>query len=219
MRDEAMTNLPVVAPMDSARRDQLRHSVATFGFAAFVDAVEPAMLEALRAEARLGAGASVQAERSADGLTRSDGEPPAYRARITGLGPEARRFLTDPTVLGLLRDYFGGEHVLSEGISCLTFYDSAGHLGPHLDRPAEDCAVTIIVYLEAVSPDPSAPDTGLVLVVYGETEASIGVPRLRIPTRTGTVVLGRGSRFWHERPRLKAGESVVAITGCYRQLR
>jgi hypothetical protein len=130
-----------------------------------------------------------------------------------------RGFLTDEPVLRLLRDFFGGEHALSEAISCVTFYDGSGHLGAHLDQPAEDCAVTIIVYLDAESPDPAAPDTGLVLAVYGEDRASVGVPRLRIPTRAGTIVLGRGSRIWHERPRLKEGESVVAITGCYRQLR
>ena len=39
--------------------------------------------------------------------------------------------------------------------------------------------------------------------------------RLTIPTHTGGIVVGRGSKFWHERPMLEKGEQVAALTGCY----
>jgi hypothetical protein len=42
--------------------------------------------------------------------------------------------------------------------------------------------------------------------------------RLEIPTITGGLVLGRGSKYWHERPKLQAGEQVIAITGCFGEL-
>lgn len=169
----------------------------------------PDWLETMQQEARAAFDAAVLAEQS-EGLS--------YRANITGLSATARRFLTEPTVVALLTDYFGGQYALSEEISCLTFYDPSGHLGPHLDEPAEKCDVTIIIYLHATSPDPAAEDTGLILKVYGAEESSIGQARLRIPTRAGTIVLGRGSRVWHERPRLKPGEAVTAITGCFRRV-
>lgn len=218
MHDETMETAAVLVPIDAARRTALRRSVQTFGFADFADAIAPATFDALRAEARASLPGALEAERSADGTEQPEGAPLSYRAGITSLGPVAHGFLTDAAILQLLRDYFGGDYDLSEGISCLTFYDSGGHLGAHLDRPAENCAVTIIIYLEAVSPDPAAPDTGLVLAIYGKDPDSVGVPRIRIPTRAGSIVLGRGSQVWHERPALRPGESVVAITGCFRQL-
>lgn len=218
MRNETIEMAAVLMPIDVERTAALQRSVQTFGFADFDAAIAPATFDALRAEARASLPGALEAERSADGAERPEGAPRSYRAGITGLGPAALGFLTDAAVLQLLRDYFGGDYALSEGISCLTFYASGGHLGAHLDRPAEDCAVTIIIYLDAVSPDAAAPDTGLVLMIYGEDEASVGEARLRIPTRAGSIVLGRGSQVWHERPPLRPGESVVAITGCFRQL-
>lgn len=218
MRDEGTGPAPLLAPVGAARRAELRWSVEIFGFADFDGAIAPEAFDALRAEACASLPGALEAERSADGTDLPEGAPRSYRAGITGLGPLALGFLTDAAVLQLLRDYFGGDYALSEGISCLTVYTSGGHLGAHLDRPTEDCAVTIIVYLYAISPAAAAPDTGLVLLVYGEDEASVGKARLRIPTRPGSIVLGQGSRVWHERPPLRPGESVVAITGCFRRL-
>src|SRR5262245_34392956 len=40
-------------------------------------------------------------------------------------------------------------------------------------------------------------------------------PRAIIPTHAGGIVVGFGSRFWHERPMLDEGERVAALTGCY----
>lgn len=193
--------------MDAQIRANIAKHVTETSFAPFEAAITSNWLSCMQAEAQDALANSVLAEQT-EGLS--------YRAKISGLGPVARSFLLEPAVISLLSEYFGGRYALSEDISCLTFYDADGHLGVHLDEPAEKCSVTIIIYLAATSPDPNAVDTGLVLNVYGESEASIGQPSLRIATRPGTIVLGRGSRVWHERPPLKPGECVTAITGCFR---
>jgi hypothetical protein len=152
-------------------------------------------------------GSALFAERSAE---------LSYRAKIASLGPTAVGFLGHRETIELLTTAFGESFVLSEGCSCTTFYQEGDHLGPHRDRPEEECLVTIIVYLDASSPAPESPSTGLVLQVYGQEMTGSSEPRLRIPTSAGAVVIGRGSRFWHERPRLQTGERVVALTGCYK---
>ena len=57
--------------------------------------------------------------------------------------------------------------------------------------------------------------TGLELRIYGEEMTQNCQPHLTIPTRTGGIVIGHGSKFWHERPMLQKGEQVAALTGCY----
>ena len=183
-------------------------SVADYGFAALDDRIAPVVLQALRAEAE---------DRLASALAAEQSCSLSYRASITGLGQRALAFLHDWETRALLTRLFGGEYALTEQWSCLTCYRTGDHLGAHLDEPASDCAVTIIIYLTAQSPDPLAADTGLVLKIYGERPETVGRPRLSVPTRVGTIVHGRGSRIWHERPKLLAGETVVASTGCYRQ--
>lgn len=185
----------------------LERSVASYGFGGMPHVIRPEVLRTIQEEAEAKLGEAVLAEQFT-GLR--------YRARIASLGDEAKGLLVNPHMLDLLERVFNERFELSEQISCLTCYGSGDHLGAHLDKPASDCAVTIIIYLFGSSPDPDAPDTGLVLNVYGESEDSVGNARLRIPTKAGTVVLGRGSRVWHERPRLKEGEEVIAITGCYK---
>lgn len=204
------TNRPDGSPirqLDAQTRATIARHVTETSFAPFEAAISPTWLSRMQSEAQDALAGSVLAEQS-EGLS--------YCAKISGLGPVARSFLLEPAVISLLSEYFGGRYALSEDISCLTFYDANGHLGAHLDEPAEECSVTVIIYLAAASPDPDAADTGLVLNVYGESKASIGRPKLRIATRPGTIVLGRGSRVWHERFPLKPGESVTAITGCFR---
>lgn len=195
-------------PLAPAQAAALAHGIATYGFAAITERMVPARLRAIQKEAD---------GRLADAVFAEQDGALTYRANITGLGPEALAFLCHPATMALLTDFFDDTFVLSGNVSCLTIYREGDHLGPHLDKPAEQCDVTIIVCLSARSPAPDAADTGLVLNVYGTDPVSIAAPRLRIPSREGTVVLGRGSRIWHERPMLRAGETVVAITGCYRR--
>ncbi len=183
-------------------------SIARYGFAAFPAAIATSALLAMRDEARARLADAMLAEDTSGKLR--------YRAHLTSLGPHALSFLRNPALIGLLARHFGGCYSLSEEISCLTRYDARSHLGAHLDTPRDRCAVTILVYLEAEGPNPKSRETGLVLHIYGEEPDRNTSPRLTIPTVAGSIVLGRGSRVWHERPALAPEESVVAITGCYR---
>ncbi|MCT4334400.1 hypothetical protein MU516_16175 [Paracoccus sp. YLB-12] len=194
----------VLAPVD---HEAVALSIAHYGFAALPGAVAAPALSAMRAEARAQLVDAMLAENTAGTLR--------YRAHLTSLGPHALSFLRSPTLIDLLARHFGSRYSLSEEISCLTRYDAGSHLGAHLDTPRDRCAATVLVYLEAEGPDPKGRETGLVLHVYGEEPDSVASPRLTIPTVAGSIVLGRGSRIWHERPALAPEESVVAITGCY----
>jgi len=197
---------PPLIPVEAEQGRRLAELVTMFGFAPLAGFLRPDWLGAMQAEAEVHLAGAVRAEQQ-EGLS--------YSAAMAGLGPVARAFLAHPEMLSLLGGHFGGAHALTEDMSCFTRYDAADHLGPHLDEPAAKCAITVIVYLDAVSPDPGSAESGLVLKVYGEDAASVGRTRLRIPTRAGTVVLGRGARVWHERPPLAPGERVTAITACY----
>lgn len=185
---------------------RIRASIGTYGFGRWGEAVAPPALRALREEAQSRRDSALPAEQQG---------PLAYRASITSLGPSALRFLADPRLRSILSQVFQGEFALSEGRSCLTFYNEHDYLGPHLDKPADECVVTILVYLEVWHSPSQNGGTGPALLVYGKRPG--GAPRLRIPSTTGGIVLGRGSQIWHERQRLAPGECVVALTGCYHQ--
>ena len=187
--------------------EKVRLSVQSFGFGSLPCTIAPCVLRALNEEAGERKSAAVLAEQS---------EELQYRATIISLGPQARDFLCSRRVTELLSTIFGGSFVLTEHRSCLTFYQEGDHLGPHLDKPAEECAVTIIVYLAATGPALRSPQTGLELRVYGQEMTTTGTARITIPTRAGGIVVGRGSKFLHERPPLQEGEYVAALTGCYR---
>jgi hypothetical protein len=187
--------------------EQLRLSVRSFGFGLLSDVIVPSVLRGMQEEAEERRNAAVRAERSAD---------LRYRANIASLGPRARDFLCSRQLADLLSATFDGSFVLTEHRSCLTVYKEGDHLGPHLDKPAEECAVTIIVYVAATAAARRSLQTGLELRVYGQEMSRDGKARITIPTRTGGIVVGRGSTFWHERPMLEQGEQVAALTGCYR---
>lgn len=186
--------------------DRLKRDIAAHGFGCIERAIAPVVLADMRAEAAEAAGAAKQAIQE-EGLS--------YRARIGSFGRNTAAFLASDEVRSLLLAMFGSLFVLAEDVSCITFYAPDDHLGPHLDEPAERCAVTILIYLHAESPEPDSIDSGLNLRIYGEALTPGSAPATLIPTRAGAIVLGRGSRFWHERPPLRPGEQVIAITGCY----
>ena len=183
----------------------LRAKVREFGFGCLEDALEDALFAALRAEA-------AELRRAALGA-KDDGAVP-YQSRIGDLGEAAKAFLAGGAIADLLRAVFGEAFVLSEDASCYTYYETGDFLSAHKDRAAE-CAVTVILYLDAASPNPQSPDTGLALRVYAVNLEERPTPRIVIPTRIGTLVVGRGSQTWHERPRLQEGEYVAALTACY----
>lgn len=185
----------------------LCRSVRTFGFGQLPASIRPATLAGLQAEAGAGKGIALRAEQAA-GI--------AYKADIIALGPRARGFLGSDELAALLSTVFGERFVLAEQRSCFTSYEEGHHLGPHLDEPAAECAVTLIVCLVAEGPALGASATGLELRVYGPGWPLDRAPRLILPSRPGCIVAGRGSVFWHERPMLRPGEHVVALTACYR---
>lgn len=183
----------------------LRTSARALGFASLEDSVSNALLAALRHEA------DTQGDRAED---VTDGGDIVYHARLAKLGDTGAAFLGSAAVSVLLDSVLGRSMILSRDSSCYTYYEAGDFLGPHRDNP-DDCEVTLILYLEAHSPRPDARDTGLALRVYGEHYDAAAAPRAVIPTRSGTLVVGQGSRVWHERPRLQAGERVVALTACF----
>lgn len=187
-------------------RAALREAIDTGGFTALpAPALQPAMFDALREEARE---QRVQAWDKA-----SDGAPGA-NARRADLGPVARSFLTHPETAALLHEAFGVEVEPSYEATCFTYYEAEGDfLDTHCDRP-ESCELTLIAYLEATWPDAAEPGPGLALEVYGP-DGSRDDQQL-LATRTNTVVLGRGAHWPHGRPPLREGERIVALTACYR---
>jgi hypothetical protein len=187
---------------------ELRDGVAAFGFGCLIGLIDPDALRDLRAEAHERFASSNTAEQT-DGLS--------YRANVISLGPRAREFLSGSQVIELLSLVFGEKFALADQKSCFTFYQPGDHLGPHRDEPEAECSATVIVYLATRGPSSWSSRTGLVLLVYGEEIADDGTPRLTIPTQAGAIVFGRGSKVWHERPKLEAGESVDALTACYRR--
>jgi hypothetical protein len=186
---------------------RLRAGAREHGFASCEGAIGTDLLAALRAEA-------VARAAGAHTAVRVDATP--YAARLADLGDEARSFLRSPSTLELLGAVFDEPLALSERSSSYTYYGPGEFLGRHVDKPVE-CAVTLILYVDAASPDPLAPNSGLSLRIYGELGADEATPAPRsvIPTRVGALVVGRGSRYWHERPPLLPGEQVAALTACF----
>lgn len=186
--------------------EHLRSGIDTFGFEFLPDAITPSSLGALQDEVRERFDLALVAEQAA-GLS--------YRANVVSLGPKAKELLRGQETIDLLYSVFGERFLLTEDCSCLTYYKEGDHLGPHLDKPESKCSVTVIAYLIASGPSPRPFNTGLVLHVYGQEMEDICNPRLSIPTKAGALVIGRGSKYWHERPKLEKGEYVAALTGCY----
>jgi hypothetical protein len=193
------------ARCDGEQLVRLRSTVEMYGFACLDHALDQDLLEKLQAEAASKLEIAIAAS--------SDGETP-YRARIGTLGEVARGLLESPETTDLLHAVFGESLTLTDDASCFTYYRDGDFLSLHCDR-AVACRVTMIVYLDAASPDRNAPNTGLALKIYGASKPSGEAPRMVIPTIVGSLVIGRGSETWHERPPLQRGEHVMALTACF----
>jgi len=192
--------------MSTGEIERLSAKVAANGFGYARSAISGPLLESLEGEARESEPAAV-ATHSQSGV--------AYRASIAPLGPIARQFLFSQSMTALLCAVFGERFQPNEQQSCMTFYREGDHLGPHVDQPAAGCVVTAIAYVATRRPARLSPNTGMVLCVFGQHAQPDGRPLLSIPTEAGTLVLGRGSTYLHERPVLQRGEYVAAITACY----
>ena len=140
----------------------------------------------------------------------------AYRACVAGLGKVATSFLECESAKDLLHSVFKTRFVLTHEASCFTYYECGDFLGLHRDRENE-CAVTLILYLDVRGPQIPTAHTGLQLRVYLPGADENLVVRLVIPSCIGTLVIGRGSETWHERPTLQKGEYLAALTACFRR--
>jgi hypothetical protein len=168
-----------------------------FGFGLVSKSLKQSALRVLQKEAPAREGTAELAEQLT-GLK--------YRAKVVSLGPQARALLSSRPILNLLATIFWITFALTEHRSCLTFYTEGDHLGPHLDKAAAECDVTIIIYGTVTGPVHRSSQTGLALRVYGREPRKNYKARVTIPTHTGGIVIGRGSKFWHERPTLQRGE-------------
>jgi len=140
-----------------------------------------------------------------------------YQAHLTGLGKAGISFLTGNRILKILDILLGMPLALEKDASCYTYYQPGDFLGPHLDH-AEQCIVTVILYLDVVHSDVTSDKTGLVLHVIGGSPSDVNNPRVVLPTKAGSLIIGLGAANWHERPTLQNGEFLTAITACYSRL-
>lgn len=193
--------------IDADAVENLRLDVQKFGFAVLPNPIVSTVLRDLQEEAERGQSEASFADKNAD---------VKYRAGIVPLGPVSLAFLRSPQLMSLLHATFSERFVLSEHRSCLTLYKPGDFLGPHVDEPPTECVVTVIACVAATASARPSRETGLELRVYGQKPGPSCKPSVTFPTSTGAIVIGRGSRFWHERPVLKRGERVAVLTACYK---
>lgn len=185
--------------------DLFRSDLREFGFAAADNWLDADVFRSLRAESL--------AQRDSARSVSDDGEI-SYRGYLADLGNVALSFLTSSAIAEFLRAAFDEAFTLARGSSCYTYYEAGNYLSAHKDG-AEDCAVTILVYLDAASPDPGAATSGLSLELFDDRAGRPGDVIHAIATRSGLLVAGRGSRVWHGRPPLADGEHVYLLTACF----
>jgi hypothetical protein len=193
--------------IDIARQqlDLLKSDIEHTGFACLEKPFDDALFESLRDEA------SVQ--RASARHACDDGDI-SYRGYLASLGEVAKASLTGQMITGLLQSIFDQRFVLTCGSSCYTYYEAGDFLSAHRDS-ADDCEVTLLVYLDVASPDPDAADSGLYLRINRDDGGRPGPEIRTIRTRSNTLVVGRGSKMWHARPALRDGERVSLLTACF----
>jgi hypothetical protein len=185
--------------------ERLRASIARYGFGHVRNALTPNALAALQAYSCKHRPAATRAVEKGT---------VSYQARLSGLDDFALSLLRSREANKLLTAVFDGAYALVTDGSCYTYYEPGDFLGAHRDS-ADGCMVTLILYLDAKRPWVGRASSGLELRIGGCQEAWDGEVFHTVPTRTGTLVLGKGSKFWHERPTLRTGERVTALTACF----
>ncbi|MEJ2646348.1 MAG: 2OG-Fe(II) oxygenase family protein [Gammaproteobacteria bacterium] len=187
----------------------LRSDIERVGFGYLDNPLADGQVASLRREA---AAQRAGARRACD-----DGAV-SYRGYLAELGAIAIGTLTGPPVGGLLDALFGRHLVLARNSSCYTYYEAGDFLSAHRDD-GDDCEVTVLIYLEAVSPDPEAAGSGLQLRIHVDQGGSPGAISQSIGTRANRLVVGRGAQIWHGRPTLNEGERVSLLSACFSQMR
>jgi hypothetical protein len=195
----------------SADAKSLRERLISIGFAHVTCALDADVVGRLRAEATKRRVTALRAHGDAD---------VPYRAHVAAMGAKARRLLSSAAMRRFLDDVFEAPLELSPDASCYTYYAMGDHLGLHRDRP-DACIATMILYLDVRTVGPRQPPTpGMCLRVFGtEKPAPTEAPTAIIPTEAGTLVVGWGAKVWHQRLPLGPGESVAALTMCFRRRR
>jgi|CXWL01.1.fsa_nt_gi hypothetical protein len=182
--------------------------VQEFGFVCLENALDDEIMASLLAESNMKQSSARKAK---------ENDPISYQASLADIGDTALSLLRSPFIYQILQMISDEPLALTAEASCYTYYGPGDFLSAHRDRFPE-CAVTVIVYIDATSPNPSSPQTGLSLRIFDEQGADINALRIVIPTQVGSLVIGHGSRVFHERPTLQKGEYVIALTACFRAL-
>ena len=180
-------------------------SLEIIGFGALSGAVEANALASLKREA---------AQRRAGARLVYGTKPCLHSACLAGLGNAGFEFLHGRLIQNVLYALFNEPLELEEGASCYTYYSAGDCQGPHLDHPRQ-CAVTVILYVDVRTPARKAADTGLQLRILENDDGGPGPIRAALRTELGGILVGLGSEHWHERPRLRAGERLTALTACF----
>lgn len=198
--------------MNILKLDNLKHQLETIksdisktGFACLEKPFDNLLLQSLRDEAL---------SQRAKGRRVYDDGLISYRGYLADLGSEAITVLTGHFIAEFLRLVFNRSFALARSSSCYTYYESGDFLSAHKDG-ADDCLVTMLVYLDVVSPDPDAVDTGLCLRIYNDDAGKPADILHSIKTMSGSLVVGQGSRVWHGRPTLLDGERIALLTACF----
>jgi hypothetical protein len=195
----------VVAMNFQIECSELKAALERTGFACVPDALDVAEFRSLREE-------SLSQRQHAKRVT--DNREVSYSGFLADLGPIALDFLTGRAVSDFLLRVFGETFNLTHGSSCYTYYESGDYLSAHMDG-ADDCTVTMLVYLHAESPDSAARRSGLRLDIFADDDGKPGEAVHAIETREGNLIAGYGSRTWHGRPPLQDGERVYLLTACF----
>lgn len=183
----------------------LATSLERVGFGALPGVVEANVLDSLKRES---------AQRRGGARLVSGTKPCLHSACLAGLGNAGFDFLHGRLIQEVLGALFSESLELAEGASCYTYYSKGDCLGPHLDHPLQ-CTVTVILYVDVRASARKAADTGLQLRILEKNNGGPGAIRAALPTELGGIVVGLGSEHWHERPRLRTGEQLTALTACF----
>ncbi|KJS38584.1 MAG: hypothetical protein VR74_05290 [Hyphomonas sp. BRH_c22] len=182
--------------------DAIRNSVARDGFGYLGGSIPSGILDPLRRECIQAKASAKKAEGTGD---------LAYRSSLASLGDFGQKILKEHASSDVLELIFGRTFKYCEDASCYTYYDEGDFLGPHLDG-ADNCEVTLLLYLDASEPGPDHETSGLYLTLYdadGNSEASA------IETAAEGMMIGYGSKVMHGRKKLAAGEHIWMLTACF----
>ena len=184
-----------------------KSSIEKFGFTCIEDAIPNDLSENLLREAL---------EKSGDAKRVVKHDNPAMDFYVADLGPFARDFFKRIDVKNLIEQIFEGPFEFVEDRSSVTYYIEGSFLGKHKDSiVGEDCfSVILVVYSSDEGCHPQ--NSGLQLQLFGNGPYPTKQPLSRIISRSGSIVAGRGNEYWHERPRLLAGEEVIVVAGSFR---